>query len=228
MRLLRLDFGEGVGRSGWNLRHVTADVRGSIWVIHADGSGLREIHVQGLPCGGSQFDPNGFGCHGVHWSPDGGKIMASIFEDKVKFWNEPYNKQLLVARVRPEQLADFGAWRYWNGTRWVADVAQSAALTGRVSPELSVSPLADGRYLLVFELDTLSGDVAIRVGDSPMGPWGAAQMIWACPEEHQQPYAKGSGYAHHAPLSATKGRSSSRIGVPDGTRGMGRPDRSVN
>lgn len=56
-------------------RHVTADVRGSIWVVHADGSGLHEIKVQGLSCGGSVSDSNGFGCHAPHWSPDGKKII---------------------------------------------------------------------------------------------------------------------------------------------------------
>jgi Tol biopolymer transport system component len=56
-------------------RHVTVDVRGSIWVVHADGSGLQEIRVQGLTCGGSVFDPTGFGCHEPHWSPDGKKII---------------------------------------------------------------------------------------------------------------------------------------------------------
>jgi dipeptidyl aminopeptidase/acylaminoacyl peptidase len=56
-------------------RHVSADVRGSLWVVHADGSGLREIQVPGLPCGGSVFDPAGFGCHDPRWSPDGKKII---------------------------------------------------------------------------------------------------------------------------------------------------------
>jgi Tol biopolymer transport system component len=56
-------------------RHVTADARGSLWVIHADGSGLREIDVHGLACGGSVFEPSGFGCHEPHWSPDGKKII---------------------------------------------------------------------------------------------------------------------------------------------------------
>lgn len=56
-------------------RRVTADVRSSIWVVHANGSGLHEINVHGLNCGGSIFDPNGFGCHGVRWSPDGKKII---------------------------------------------------------------------------------------------------------------------------------------------------------
>lgn len=56
-------------------RHVTADVRGSIWVIHANGTGLHEIHVQGLACGGG---PDGLGCHGVHWSPDGKQIIFDV------------------------------------------------------------------------------------------------------------------------------------------------------
>jgi Tol biopolymer transport system component len=56
-------------------RHVTPDVRGSIWVVHADGTGLREIRVQGLACGGRGADPNGYGCHGIHWSPDGRKLI---------------------------------------------------------------------------------------------------------------------------------------------------------
>jgi Tol biopolymer transport system component len=55
--------------------HVTPDVFGSIWVIHADGSGLHEIRISGLNCGASRTDPNGVGCHGVRWSPDGQKII---------------------------------------------------------------------------------------------------------------------------------------------------------
>ena len=56
-------------------RHVTADVRGSIWVVHADGTGLHEIRIRGLNCGTAVSDPNGFGCHEPHWSPDGTKII---------------------------------------------------------------------------------------------------------------------------------------------------------
>jgi len=56
-------------------RHVTQGVKGSIWVIDADGTGLHEIHTQGLACGGAGADPNGVGCHGPRWSPDGTKIL---------------------------------------------------------------------------------------------------------------------------------------------------------
>jgi len=55
--------------------HVTPNVFGSIWVVHADGTGLHEIHIRGLNCGASFSDPNGVGCHGVRWSPDGKKII---------------------------------------------------------------------------------------------------------------------------------------------------------
>ena len=55
--------------------HVTPAVRGSIWVVHADGTDLHEIHIKGLDCGGAISDPTGFGCHGVRWSPDGRKII---------------------------------------------------------------------------------------------------------------------------------------------------------
>ena len=51
-------------------QHTTGfNVPGSIWVISSDGTGLRQINVQGLDCGGS------VGCHEPQWSPDGTKII---------------------------------------------------------------------------------------------------------------------------------------------------------
>jgi Tol biopolymer transport system component len=56
-------------------RHVTRDVHSSIWVIHADGTGLHEINVQpAAACGGANADPNAEGCNEPTWSPDGQKI----------------------------------------------------------------------------------------------------------------------------------------------------------
>jgi dipeptidyl aminopeptidase/acylaminoacyl peptidase len=52
--------------------HADPDHRGSIWIVHADGTGLRELPVAG--CGGAVADPASFGCFQPSWSPDGRKI----------------------------------------------------------------------------------------------------------------------------------------------------------
>jgi Tol biopolymer transport system component len=55
--------------------HVTPNVFASIWEIHANGSGLHQLHIKGLACGGSSSDFHSFGCHEPRWSPDGKKII---------------------------------------------------------------------------------------------------------------------------------------------------------
>jgi Tol biopolymer transport system component len=44
-----------------------------IWVINADGSGLRRVPIQS--CGGALADPASVGCPDAAWSPDGTKIV---------------------------------------------------------------------------------------------------------------------------------------------------------
>ena len=85
--------------------------------------------------------------------------------------NDPFIKKLVAARVLPSEFEDFSKWRYWNGAAWSPDIETVAPLASRVSSELSVSPLPDGRVVLVFQLDTLGRDVAVRIGESPVGPW---------------------------------------------------------
>ena len=46
---------------------------------------------------------------------------------------------------------------------------------------------ADGRYVLVFQLDGLGRDVAARVGTSPVGPFGPVRRLWTCPEPDLDP-----------------------------------------
>jgi Tol biopolymer transport system component len=61
-------------------RRVSAGMRNSLWVVHSDGSGLREIRLQAQPaCGGPISDPDSRGCIHPRWSPDGKKIIFSIF-----------------------------------------------------------------------------------------------------------------------------------------------------
>jgi hypothetical protein len=116
--------------------------------------------------------------------------------------NDPYDKKLVVARVLPTNIANFAQYTYWDGSRWNATISKAAPLTDRLSSEFSVTPLSDGRFLLVFQLDTLSATVAVRYGSSPTGPWGSLITIWTCPEAHMTPNSYTYNAKAHPHLSS--------------------------
>jgi hypothetical protein len=51
----------------------TLDYHSSMWLLHANGTGLRRIPAP--DCGGLNADPEGVGCFNPSWSPDGQKIV---------------------------------------------------------------------------------------------------------------------------------------------------------
>jgi len=95
------------------------------------------------------------------------------------------DKNLVAARVKPRHFENFKKWKYWNGKSWVADIRLLAPATNAVSNELSVTPLPDGRYALIFQVMGLSDKVGMRIGSSPVGPFGEIQEIWRTPEADQ-------------------------------------------
>jgi hypothetical protein len=88
-------------------------------------------------------------------------------------------KELVVARVLPENFEDFSQWTYWNGTTWGSEIQNCVPLTNQISQEFSVSPLSDSRFLLVFQAGE---QVAVRTGKSPTGPFGIYKTVYFCPE----------------------------------------------
>lgn len=95
-------------------------------------------------------------------------------------------KRLIVARTRPDALDDFAEWRYWNGKAWTERIEDSLPLLDGVSPELSVTPMNEGRwkgkYLLVSEKDSISGTIVLAEADSPAGPFGPMTPVYYTPE----------------------------------------------
>jgi hypothetical protein len=96
--------------------------------------------------------------------------------------NDANDKKLLVARVKQHALLTPGAYRYWNGQAWVRNIAKSAPIANRMASEFSVTPLPDGRFINVFQLDALSTTIAVRYGASPTGPWGPIIKVYDCPD----------------------------------------------
>lgn len=94
-------------------------------------------------------------------------------------------KDLMVARVLPEDITDFDEWRFWDGKGWNLDVqhiSKAATITDQVSDELSLTPLPDGRYALVFQDHGIGSSVDLRLAESPHGPFGPVIKLWDCPE----------------------------------------------
>ncbi len=136
----------------------------------------------------------------------GNAVMANTIEAGAPFpdgyvyvyglRNDTSTKWLLAARVPPAEIADFSAYRYWNGSAWVSDISQATPIIDGLSSEFSVTPLDNGQFIMVYQLDTLSDKTVIRYGNSPVGPWGDPKTIYHCPEPYE--YKNDQVYCYNA------------------------------
>lgn len=88
-------------------------------------------------------------------------------------------KELMAARVLPENIESFSKYEYWNGTVWGNSINDCVPITNGISQEFSVTPVKNGKYLLVFQTGS---SVALKSGDSPVGPFGIMNSIYNAPE----------------------------------------------
>ncbi len=105
---------------------------------------------------------------------------------------------LRVARVRPDDLLDPGAWRYWDGARWSRDADGAAELIpaeGGVSQTLSVFE-QDGTWYAVSKRDEFLGsDLVVWSAPSPTGPFTASAPKASIPSDVE------SGRLRYMPLA---------------------------
>jgi len=93
------------------------------------------------------------------------------------------DKHMLVARVPEEHFPIPSAWRFYAGQgQWSDDMNDAVRVTNRVSHEMSVTPLPDGRYILVFQVGTIGRELAFRLAPTPWGPWGDYHVFYTVPE----------------------------------------------
>jgi hypothetical protein len=92
-------------------------------------------------------------------------------------------KELMVARIKPKDFENYDKWTYWDGRGWTTNIKRATKVADWVSNELSVSPMPDGRYALIFQVGTMTKDIGLRIGKTPYGPFGPVIKIWDCSED---------------------------------------------
>jgi hypothetical protein len=120
--------------------------------------------------------------------PDGYIYIYGIMEGK---------KSLIAARTRPRNIEKFDRWTFWNGSEWADNKEDVVPITDAVSNELSVTPTGDGRYLLTFTVLGLSDKVGVRIGESPVGPFGEIHEVYTCPEYAEKGLLPYNAKAHY-------------------------------
>ncbi|GJM33868.1 MAG: hypothetical protein DHS20C18_28690 [Saprospiraceae bacterium] len=108
-----------------------------------------------------------------------------------------YYKDLIVARVLPEAFENLAEWTFWDGATWNPDKYAVKAVTSNTANELSVSPLPDGRYMLVCQKNGMEPQVDIQMAKSPVGPFYPKKTIWYCEEvDEDKDYFAYNAKAH--------------------------------
>lgn len=95
------------------------------------------------------------------------------------------SKQVIVARVKPGLIEDFEQWTYWNGKDWSHSTSTIQPIADRASNEMSVTALNDGRYIMIFQKDAISTKIGMRIGSSPVGPFGPVIDVYDVKDDLQ-------------------------------------------
>lgn len=94
-----------------------------------------------------------------------------------------WNSTTHVARCdRNDLLGTQGTWRFYNGTDWVQDPTESAAINN-VRAE-SFARLQPGNYVQI-SMPVLSNEIKASFAPTPIGPWTEAQVIYYIPLDEE-------------------------------------------
>lgn len=95
-------------------------------------------------------------------------------------------REMHVARVLPDAFEDIDAWTFYKDGAWVDDVEEASGVLDNISCEMSVTPIEtgvnEGKYLAVYQYNVDSDYVAYSIGDSPVGPFTEANIVYECEE----------------------------------------------
>lgn len=134
------------------------------------------------------------------WIADGWLYLygtATTEEDLV------FGYSLRVARMRPEQVLDRSAWRYWDGERWsrrAADATELIPARDGVSQTLSVFEQGGVWYALSKRNDFLGDELVAWTAPGPTGPFTPGPALADLPSDLDSGRLRYMPLAHPAVL----------------------------
>lgn len=93
-----------------------------------------------------------------------------------------------LARVRPAQILDLGAYAYWDGGTWRPEIGSAATIIPAPVGELSVRWNSYYRRWLMMYLDDPAGQIVLRSARALTGPWSGPRLVTTA-QEYPQLYA---------------------------------------
>lgn len=124
--------------------------------------------------------PEAMGSSAIQWTRDvvvdggyvyvfGDTLTGIAFSPKASF----------VSRVAASEIEDPEAWRFWNGSAWVTDVTDSAAI---LPDMISSVRQYSGKWIVLYKPFAGFGDqVWAKIASAPQGPYGSSQMLFSSP-----------------------------------------------
>lgn len=102
---------------------------------------------------------------------------------------DKFLRSLIAGRIKKEDIGDYNKLYFYDGVGFVRDIEKAKKLLGHVSTEMSVIPLKggkfDGKYLAVFQYDSIGKYVCYSIGESPIGPFSNPRPVYETPELKQ-------------------------------------------
>lgn len=92
------------------------------------------------------------------------------------------NVGLVMARVKPKEFEQFDKWEFAKGAEWTTDYTKAVPVTRFASNEMSLSPMADGRFILAHQYFGMDNEVAVQIANKPQGPYFPVKKVWHCKE----------------------------------------------
>ena len=98
---------------------------------------------------------------------------------------QPFNKQLLLARVPAVEVEKLDQWRFYAGEgRWSLRMSDAVHIADKMASELSVDEyVGNGRstFLMVHSEPLFGRRILVRSAPNPEGPWSKPMYVYTVP-----------------------------------------------